>query len=443
MIKTSRAKYKLLGVIYTWCLIVASYLEWMLKVLREAVDLGGMPEEVYTMLSKPDRILTVKIPVRMDNGKLVVFEGYRVQHNNALGPYKGGIRFHPEVTLETDIALATGMTLKNSLAGIPYGGGKGAVRCNPKQMSMRELEQLSRGYARAIAPIIGPEKDIPAPDVNTNPQIMIWMVDEFSKLKGYNVPGVFTAKPPELWGNPVRMYSTGFGAVVVAKEAAERWMDGFEGKRIAIHGFGNAGQWAAYWASKWGAKIVAISDTSGAVYDPNGIDVELAMKVKNETRKVINYPKGEKIPDPSAPLFVDCDILMPSAIENVITKENVNKVKARLIVEPANGPVTPEAEKILYQRKDFIADVPDILANAGGVVMSYLEWVENLQWYFWDEEETRQKLAAIMKRNFHKTVDGWEKLKAKHPDKLITMRDAAFVIAVDRVYRAMKLRGWI
>ncbi len=422
---------------------MASYLEWMLGVLKESINLAGLPEEVYNYLSKPDRILTVKIPVRMDNGKLVVFEGYRVQHNNALGPYKGGIRFHPEVTLDTDIALATGMTLKNSLAGIPYGGGKGAVKVNPKELSMRELEQLSRGYARAIAPIIGPEKDIPAPDVNTNPQIMAWMVDEISKLKGYNVPGAFTAKPPELWGNPVRMYSTGFGAIVVAKEAAEKWLGGFEGRTIAIHGFGNAGQWAAYWATKWGAKVVAISDTSGAVYDPEGIDVELAMKVKNETRKVINYPKGQKINDPMAPLFVEADILMPSAIENVITAENVDKVKAKLIVEPANGPTTPEAEKKLYQRKDFIAAVPDILANAGGVVMSYLEWVEDLQYYFWDEEETREKLAKIMKNNFHKTADRWEKLKSQYPDKLVTMRDAAFVLAVERVYNAMKLRGWI
>ncbi len=420
-----------------------SYLEWMLKVLKEAVELGGFPEEVYKYLSKPDRILIVKIPVRMDDGRLEIFEGYRVQHNNALGPYKGGIRFHPEVTLETDMALALGMTLKNSLAGIPYGGGKGAVRVDPKKLSKRELEQLSRGYARAIAPLIGDQIDIPAPDVNTNPQIMAWMVDEYSKLKGYNVPGVFTAKPPELWGNPVRIYSTGFGAVVAAKEAAERWLGGFEGKTIAIHGFGNAGQYAALWATKWGAKVVAISDTSGSVYDPEGIDVELAMKVKNETRKVINYPKGQKFPgDSDVPLYVDADILIPAAIENVITAENVDKVKAKLIVEAANGPTTPDAEKKLYERKDFVAVVPDILANAGGVIMSYLEWVENLQWYFWDEEETRNKLAAIMKRNFHRTADRWEKLKSEK-DFIVTMRDAAFVLAVERVYTAMKLRGWL
>ncbi|MCD6324372.1 MAG: Glu/Leu/Phe/Val dehydrogenase [Desulfurococcales archaeon] len=422
---------------------MTSYLEWMLGVLKNSIDLIGLPAEVYDFLSKPDRILTVKIPVRMDNGKLMVFEGYRVQHNNALGPYKGGIRFHPEVTLDTDIALATGMTLKNSLAGIPYGGGKGAVRVDPQKLSMRELEQLSRGYVRAISPIIGPEKDIPAPDVNTNPQIMAWMVDELSRLRGYNVPGAFTAKPPVLWGNPVRLYSTGLGVVVAAKEAAEKWLGGFEGKTIAIQGFGNVGQWAAYWASKWGAKVIAISDITGAVYDPNGIDVELAMKVTNETKKVINYPKGEKFDDPALPLFTDADILIPAAIENVITLENVDKVKAKLIIEGANGPTTPDAEKKLYSRKDFVATVPDILANAGGVVMSYLEWVEDLQYYFWDEEETREKLAKIMRRNFHRTADRWEKLKSEHPDKAVTMRDAAFVLAVERIYEAMKLRGWV
>jgi glutamate dehydrogenase/leucine dehydrogenase len=417
---------------------MVSYLEWMLQVLKRSVELGGFPEEVYTYLSKPDRILVVKIPVRMDDGKLVVFEGYRVQHNNALGPYKGGIRFHPNVTLDDDIALATGMTLKNSLAGIPYGGGKGAVRVNPKKLSKGELERLSRGYARAIAPLIGDQVDIPAPDVNTNPQIMAWMVDEYSKLKGYNVPGVFTAKPPELWGNPVRIYSTGFGAIVCAREAAEKYLGGFEGKTVAFHGFGNAAQWGAYWATKWGAKVVAVSDTSGGIYDPEGIDVELAMKVKAETGKIINYPKGQKIGSDEV-LYLDVDILVPAAIENVITKENAPKVKAKLLSEAANGPVTPDGEKILYEKGAII--LPDILANAGGVIMSYLEWVENLQWWFWDEEETRKRLEMIMVRNLKKVAEKWEKMKSEKGT--VTMRDAAFVLAVERVYKAMKLRGWI
>ncbi|OYT48130.1 MAG: glutamate dehydrogenase [Desulfurococcales archaeon ex4484_42] len=391
--------------------MVSEFLKNVLDTIKRGVELGGFPEELYKILSKPERILIIKIPVRMDDGRLEIFEGYRVQHNSALGPYKGGIRFHPKVTLEDDIALATLMTLKNSLSGIPYGGGKGAVRVDPKKLSPRELEQLSRGYVRTLYSVLGDQTDIPAPDVGTNPQIMAWMVDEYSKMAGRNVPGVFTSKPPVLWGNPVREYSTGFGCAVVTREAAEKYLGGIEGKRVAIQGFGNVARWHAYWLQKMGAKIVAISDTSGTVYDPEGIDVELAMKVKNETRKVINYPKGEKIPDPKAALYVDADILGPDALENQITMENVNKIKAKIIVEGANGPTTPDAERELAKRGVIV--VPDFLANAGGVVMSYLEWVENLQWYFWSEEET------------------------------IVMRDAALVISLERLYEAMKYRGWL
>ncbi len=416
-----------------------SYLQWMLQVLRKSVDLGGFPEEVYTILSKPERVLMVSIPVRMDNGKIAVFEGYRVQHNSALGPYKGGIRFHPEVDLETDMALALGMTLKNSLNGLPYGGGKGAVKVDPKKLSPGELERLSRGYARAIAPLIGDLEDIPAPDVGTNPQMMAWMVDEYSKLKGRNVPGVFTAKPPELWGNPVRLYSTGFGTAVAGKVAAEKYLGTFEGLRVAVHGFGNVGQYAAYYSAKWGAKVIAVSDTSGTVYDPEGIDVEVAIKVKETTGKVVNYPRGEKIPDPDASLYVDCEVLMPSAIENVIRADNVHKVKAKVISEGANGPTTPDAEKVLYERGTVI--VPDIAANAGGVIMSYLEWVENLQWYWWSEEETLARLKSIIEGNIKRLIAKYESLRSEKGP--VTMRDAAFVVAVERVYKAMKVRGWI
>jgi len=415
-----------------------SYLQWLLQVLKKSVELGGFPEEVYQILSRPERVLMVSIPVRMDNGKLVVFEGYRVQHNSALGPYKGGIRFHPEVDLETDMALALGMTLKNSLNGLPYGGGKGAVRVDPKKLSQTELEKLCRGYARAIAPLIGDQEDIPAPDVGTNPQMMAWMVDEYSKIKGRNVPGVFTAKPPELWGNPVRIYSTGFGVAVAAKVAAEKYLGRFEGLKVSVHGFGNVGQYAAYYAAKWGAKVVAVSDTSGTVYDPNGINVELAMKVKESTGKVINYPKGEKL-ESDASLYVDCDVLMPSAIENVIRADNAHKVKAKVISEGANGPTTPEAEKILYEKGAII--VPDIAANAGGVVMSYLEWVENLQWYWWSEEETLGRLKSLMESNIKRLIAKYESLRSEKGP--VTMRNAAFVLAVERVYKAMKARGWI
>ncbi|PMB75577.1 MAG: glutamate dehydrogenase [Fervidicoccus fontis] len=422
---------------------LSNYFEWELGVLKEAVNLAGLPSEVFDYLSKPDRIIQVKIPLRLDNGKLEVFEGYRVQYNNALGPYKGGIRYHPEVTLETDMALALGMTLKNSLAGIPYGGGKGAVKVDPSKLSMRELEALSRTYVRGIYKLIGPEEDIPAPDVNTNPQTMAWMVDEYSKLTGRNVPAVFTAKPPELWGNPVRIYSTGYGVAVMAKEAADLWMGGLKGKKVAVHGFGNVGSYAAYWISKFGAKVIAISRSRGSVYDPEGIDVELALKSPEILKDIRNYPRGQKSNDPDTVLYTDVDILLPCSLENVITAEKAKNIKAKLIVEGANGPTTPDAEKILYSRKDFVAVIPDILANAGGVIMSYLEWVENLQWYFWDEEETRQKLSSIMSNNFNRTNTYWNKLRERYPERLVTMRDAAFALAVERVYTAMKLRGWI
>jgi len=418
--------------------MVSKLLENVLTTLKHSIGLGGFPEELYKVLSKPERILIVKIPIKMDDGRLEMFEGYRVQHNSALGPYKGGVRFHPDVTLEDDIALATLMTLKNSLAGIPYGGGKGAVRVNPKKLSKGELERLSRGYIRAIAPLIGEELDIPAPDVGTNPQIMAWMADEYSKVVGRNVPGIITAKPPILWGNPVREYATGFGLSVVTKEAAEKYLGGLEGKRVAIQGFGNVGRWHAYWLSKMGAKLVAISDSSGTVYDPNGIDVETAMNVKNRTGKVINYPKGEKIADPKASLYVDAEIVAPDAMENQITIENVDKVKAKLIVEGANGPTTPEAEAKLAERGAIV--VPDFLANAGGVVMSYLEWVENLQWYIWGEEETRTRLERIMKNNFLRVYKKYENMKS---ERKVTMRDAALVLSLERLYEAMKTRGWL
>jgi len=416
----------------------SKFLENVLKTIKKGVELGGFPEELYKVLSKPDRILKVKIPVRMDDGRLEIFQGFRVQHNNALGPYKGGIRFYENVSEEDDIALATLMTLKNALNGLPYGGGKGAVKVNPKKLSKSELERLSRGYIRAISPIIGDEVDIPAPDVGTNPQIMAWMIDEYSKLKGYNVPGVLTAKPPELWGNPVRRYSTGFGCCVHAKEAAMKYLGGFEGKKVAIQGFGNVGAWAAYWCAHNGAKVIAVSDTSGTIYDPNGLDVDKAMKVKEKTGKVTNYPGVEVIKDNKASLYAEAEIIIPAAIEDQITEENMHKIKGKIIVEGANGPTTPEAEE--YLKKKGIIVVPDFLANAGGVVMSYLEWVENLQWFFWDEEETRRKLEEVMVNAFNKVYRKFEEMKVERD---ITMREAALVVTLDRLYKAMKLRGWI
>lgn len=415
------------------------FLSSVLKTIRRGIELGGFPEELYDRLSKPERILHVTIPVKMDNGKTMFFEGYRVQHSSALGPYKGGIRFHEEVDVYTDVALATLMTIKNSLAGIPYGGGKGAVKVNPKRLSQSELERLSRGYIRAIAPLIGEKTDIPAPDVGTTPQIMAWMVDEYIKIKGVNEAGVITAKPVELWGNPVRNYSTGYGCYVCAREIAKEIFGGLKGLRISVQGFGNVGMYAAYYCAKDGAKIVAASDSSGTVYDPEGLNIDKLMKIKNETGKVINYEGAKIIEDTKAPLYVDADIQIPCALENQITMENVKKVTGKAIVEGANGPTTPEAEE--YLTKKGVIVVPDFLANAGGVIMSYLEWVENLQWYIWGEEETKEKLEKIMVSNFHRVYNKYKELKDKKPN--ISMRDVAMIVALERIYNTMKIRGWL
>lgn len=410
----------------------------VLRAIKRGIKLGGFPDEFFELISKPDKVLMIKIPVRMDNGRLEVFEGFRVQHNNALGPYKGGIRFHEEVSLNDDIALATLMTLKNSLSGIPYGGAKGAVKVNPKMLSREELERLSRSYIRGIAGIIGEQVDIPAPDIGTNPQIMAWMVDEYSKLKGYNVPGALTAKPPELWGNPVRTYSTGFGCYITAGEAAKKYLDRLQGIRIAIQGFGKVGLWAAYWCAKSGAKIIAISDSRGTIYNSEGINIERAIKVKKETGKVTNYPDAVVIEDSKAPLYTNADVIMPCALENQITRENMHKIKAKIIVEGANGPKTYEAEQYLTSKSVTI--VPDLLANSGGVIMSYLEWIENLQWYLWEEEETRSKLEKIMKNNFLKVYEKHEEMRM---EKNVSMRDAALVLALERIFKVMKIRGWL
>jgi len=416
-----------------------AFLGNVLNTLRRGVELGGFPEGLYEILSRPERIVTVSIPVKMDNGKLKVYEGFRVQHSSALGPYKGGIRFYPQVTLEDDVALAMLMTLKNSLAGLPYGGGKGAVKVDPKKLNERELEQLSRGYVRALYSVLGELVDIPAPDVGTDPRVMAWMVDEYSKLHGRNAPASFTAKPSQLWGSPVRVYATGFGCAVVTKMAADRILGESKGLTLAVQGFGNTGQWHAYWASKMGFKVVAISDTSGTIYDPNGIDVEKAIKVKNETGRVADYPSGEKLNDPKGSLYVDADAVAPDAVENQITLENARLVKAKLIIEGANGPTTPEAELELVKRG--VTVVPDILANAGGVVASYLEWVQNIQWFWWSEEETRAKLERIMSENFEKVWKKFEKMRRGKPEA--TMRDAALLIALQRIQDAMRARGWL
>ncbi|MEM3762840.1 MAG: Glu/Leu/Phe/Val dehydrogenase, partial [Desulfurococcaceae archaeon] len=380
----------------------------------------------------------VKITIRRDDGRIATFIGWRSQHNSALGPYKGGIRYSPNATAGETVALSMWMTWKNALAGLPYGGGKGAVRVNPKELSQRELEELSRKYFAAIAREVGPDIDIPAPDVYTNPQVMAWYYDEYSRIVGYPAWGVVTAKPVELGGLQARVVSTGYGVALVAREAAKKVLGGVEGKTVAVHGFGNVGMYAAKYLAEWGATVVAVSDSKGYIYDPGGLDVEEVIRVKAEMGSVVNYKKGNvKVSENHMELLeLPVDILVPAAIENVITSENVNRVKAKIISEGANGPTTPEADKVLHEKGTVV--IPDILANAGGVTMSWIEWSHNRMGCFLTEEEALSRLDKMMTQNFHRVFDEWQKKYSEYP-----MRIAAYAIAVDRVVKVMKIRGWI
>ncbi len=408
------------------------------KQLRESASILGLSDDVVEALRHPEKLIQVKITIRRDNGGIETFLGWRSQHNSALGPYKGGVRYAETVTPGEVVALSMWMTWKCALAGLPYGGGKGGVRVNPKTLSQRELEELSRKYFAAIAREVGQDIDIPAPDVNTNPQIMGWFYDEYSKIVGYSAWGVVTSKPVELGGLYVRTISTGYGVALSAREAAKRLFGGLEGRTVAVHGFGNVGVYAAKYLAEWGATVVAVSDSKGYIYSPKGLDVEKAIEVKNKTGTVTQYREGDvNVSNNHMELLeLPVDILVPAAIENVITRENVNRVKAKLIVEGANGPTTPEADKILHERGAVV--VPDILANAGGVTMSWIEWSHNRMGCWLTDEEALARLDKMMTLNFNRVYDEWQKKYSQYP-----MRVAAYVIAVDRVVRAMKLRGWI
>ncbi|RLE80430.1 MAG: glutamate dehydrogenase, partial [Thermoprotei archaeon] len=323
------------------------------RQLKDVAEILGLPDEVVEVLRHPQRLLQVKIPVRLESGKTVVFIGWRSQHNSALGPYKGGVRYHPNVSVGEVVALSMWMTWKNSLSQLPFGGGKGGVKVDPSQLSQRELEELSRKYFAAISRIVGEDIDIPAPDVYTNPQTMAWFFDEYSKMVGYPAWGVVTAKPYQIGGLKVRIISTGYGVALVAREAAKKVLNGLEGKTVAVQGFGNVGRYAALYLSEWGAKVVAVSDSKGGIYNSNGLDVKKVMEVKDKTRSVINYKDAKRITNEEL-LELGVDILVPAAIENVITEKNADKVKAKIISEGANGPVTPEADEILA-RKGAIA----------------------------------------------------------------------------------------
>ncbi len=406
------------------------------KQLREVAGLLQIPDDVVEVLAHPERLLRVKIPVRMDNGKIKVFFGWRSQHNSALGPYKGGVRYHINVSEGEVVALSMWMTWKNSLAGIPYGGGKGGVKVNPKELSRRELEELSRKYFHAISRIVGENVDIPAPDVYTNPQTMAWFMDEYSGIVGYNAWGVVTAKPKELGGLYARIVSTGLGTAIAAREAAKKLWGGVEGKTVAVQGFGNVGIYAAKYLAEWGAKVVAVSDSKGGIYNPDGLNVEEVIKVKQETRRVQNYKGAKKLITNEELLELPVDILIPAAIEEVITKENADRIKAMVISEGANGPTTPEADVILRKKGAIV--VPDILANAGGVIMSWIEWANNRMGNWLTEEQALERLENKMVENFGKVYEEWQKRFYEHP-----MRTAAYAIAIERVLKAMELRGWI
>ena len=413
------------------------------KQLENAAELLDLDKSILEILKNPKRILEVSIPVEMDSGEVKVFKGYRSQYNDALGPFKGGIRFHPKVNLSEVKALSAWMTWKCAVVGLPLGGGKGGVVVNPKEMSNKEIEKLSRGYIWALKDFIGPEKDIPAPDVYTTPQIMSWMMDEFSKIKGYNVPGIVTGKPLETGGTKGRKFSTSQGGIYVFQEVIQKLKMNSKKTTVAIQGFGNVGYFMAEILYALGYNVVAVSDSTGGIVLKNGknnfkntkikcecLSIKELLKYKKKTGSVVGFPETRNITNEQL-LGLDVDVLVPAAMENAITEKNAEQIKAKLIIELANGPVTPEAD-VKLEKKGVVV-VPDILANAGGVIVSYFEWVQNLQNYYWTEKENISKLKNIIKRSF-------DEVWAKKEHLNISMRLAAYAVAVERVAEAEKMR---
>jgi glutamate dehydrogenase (NAD(P)+) len=402
-----------------------------LELLDRTAEKLKLDPGLHKKLRYPKRQLIVSIPVRMDDGSLEVFTGYRVQHNVDRGPAKGGIRYHPAVTLDEIKALAMAMTWKCAVVDIPYGGAKGGVRCNPKEMSLKELEGLTRRYTYEISVIIGPEKDIPAPDVYTNSQIMSWVMDTYSMAQGFTVPGVVTGKPLALGGTKGRKDATSWGTIFTIQQAIQYLDLNLEGATVAIQGYGAAGAGIARILGKKGTKVIAVSDSWGGIYNERGLDPVKLFEHKNRTGKVSGYEGGETITN-SELLELKCDVLVPAALENQITEKNAERIKAKVIVEAANGPTTPGADEILNRKKIFV--IPDILANAGGVAVSYFEWMQDLQSHFWTEEEVNVQLEKVMVKGFR------DVLKVSQEEK-VDMRTAAYMLAVSRVAEATRLRG--
>ncbi|PAV29519.1 glutamate dehydrogenase [Virgibacillus profundi] len=401
-------------------------------VVKTALEKLGYPDEVFELLKDPIRMMTVRIPVRMDDGSIKIFTGYRAQHNDAVGPTKGGVRFHPDVTEKEVKALSIWMSLKAGIVNLPYGGGKGGIICDPREMSFRELEGLSRGYVRAISQIVGPTKDIPAPDVFTNSQIMAWMMDEYSRIDEFNSPGFITGKPIVLGGSHGRESATAKGVTIVLNEAAKKKGIDVKGARVVVQGFGNAGSFLSKFLHDAGAKIVGISDAYGALHDPDGLDIDYLLDRRDSfgtVTKLFNNTISNK-----ELLELDCDIIVPAAVENQITEENAHNIKASIVVEAANGPTTMEGTKILTERGILL--VPDVLASAGGVTVSYFEWVQNNQGYYWSEEDIDQKLHEIMIKSFNTIFETAE-------TRRVDMRLAAYMVGVRKMAEASRFRGWV
>lgn len=407
------------------------------KQVKEACDKLGVEKEVYELLKEPLRVIEVSIPVKMDDGTVKVFKGYRSQHNDAVGPTKGGVRFHPNVTRDEVMALSIWMTFKCAVTGIPYGGGKGGIVVDPKILSKGELERLSRGYIDGIYKLIGEKVDIPAPDVNTNGQIMAWMVDEYNKLVGHSAIGTLTGKPLELGGSKGRNEATGFGVATIARESSKKLNIDINKSTIAVQGFGNVGRYTVKNCEKLGAKVVAVAEWckevgTYAIYNEDGLNFDDMLAYMEQFGNLLNFPNSKQIPIEEF-WSLNVDILIPAALENSITSNNVELINAKLIVEAANGPITPDADHVLYNKG--VTVIPDILSNAGGVTVSYFEWVQNLYGYYWNESEVEKKEEEAMVNAF---LDIW-KLKEEYN---VSMRNAAYMHSIKKVATAMKLRGW-
>jgi glutamate dehydrogenase (NAD(P)+) len=398
---------------------------------NDAAERLGLSQAMRAILSRPKRELVVNFPVRMDNGNVEMFTGYRVQHNINRGPAKGGIRYSPHVSLDEIRALAMWMTWKCAVVGIPFGGAKGGVICDPRRMSRIELERMTRRYATEISILMGPNSDIPAPDMNTNPQVMAWMMDTYSMHQGYSVPAVITGKPLSIGGSEGRLEATARGVQVITREAMRDNGMLFESTSVVIQGFGNVGSITARLMHELGCKVVGLSDINGGIYNPKGINIPRALRYSKEHGTLLDLPETEPVTNEEL-LELPCDILIPAALENQVTLKNAARIKARMIVEAANGPTTPEAEHILYDKG--ITIVPDILANAGGVTVSYFEWVQDIQRFFWAEQEINNRLEAIM-------VRAYQAVQHKSLEQETNLRLGAYLLAVARVAEATELRG--